>query len=92
MDGLELSHKYMLAESTLYADFMKHRFLDRFERLKKDRSDHSSRRQDATELLAQVQVTFAGVWPTVEAQVQLCLVMTGSLSEEDKWLYLLEKP
>ena len=92
MDGLELSHKYMLAESTLYADFMKHRFLDRFERLKKDRSDHSARRRDAAELLAQVQVSFEGVWPTVEAEVQLCMVMTGSLSEEDKWLYLLEKP
>ena len=92
MDGLELSHKYLLAESTLYADFMKHRFLDRFERLKKDRSDHSARRRDAAELLAQVQVSFEGVWPTVEAEVQLCMVMTGSLSEEDKWLYLLEKP
>ena len=71
---------------------MKHRFLDRFERLKKYRSDHSARRRDAAELLAQVQGSFEGVWPTVEAEVQLCMVMTGSLSEEDKWLYLLEKP
>ena len=92
MDGLELSHKYLLAEYTTYADFMKHRFLDRFERLKKDRSDHSARRRDAAELLAQAQVSFEGVWPTVEAEVQLCMVMTGSLGEEDKLLYLLEKP
>ena len=31
MDGLELSHKFLLSEYSLYSDFMKHRFLDRLE-------------------------------------------------------------
>ena len=47
MDALELSHKILLSESKLYQDFMGHRFLDRFDKLKNGRQQDPAARHRA---------------------------------------------
>ena len=91
MDALELSLKILLSASKLYQGFMVHRFLDRFEKVKVGKhQDPAARHREAGALLCIVQDTLKHMKFDSSRELELCMSMTGSSQEFEKWLYLLE--
>ena len=91
MDSLELSHKILLSECILYQDFMGHRFLDSFDKLKANKdADLATRFCEADALLGQLHNTLKDFKFPAEWELEFCKAVTSKTDDSAKWLYLLE--
>ena len=91
MDSLELSHKILLSECILYQDFMGHRFLDSFDKLKANKdADPATRFCEADALLGQLRNTLKDFKFPAEWELEFCKAVTSKTDDSAKWLCLLE--
>ena len=91
MDSLELSHKILLSECILYQDFMGHRFLDSFDKLKANKdADPATRFCEADALLGQLRNNLKDFKFPSELELEFCKAVTSKTDDSARWLYLLE--
>ena len=78
MDDLELSQKFFLSESAVYNDFMEHRFIDRFNRLKNHHAgEQAARHKEAHELLKTRQTSHPDLHKSFEEELEYFIDLSG---------------